>query len=87
MKTPLKISSSEIGEMNIVAISPPVKNELNRLNEGAIFKTKSDRYSIPYDRNIFSTTTTRMILKTSGLKTSRTSTLTEKISSLSLKIK
>ena len=37
-KTPLKINSSEIGEINIVAIKLPVKNELNRLKDGTIPK-------------------------------------------------
>ena len=73
--------------MKIVAIRLPVKNELNRLNDGTIPKMKSERYSIPYEKNIFKITTKRISFKISGEKTSRMSTLIDKTSSLSLKIK
>ena len=73
--------------MNIVAIKLPVKKELNRLTEGTKSRMEFDKYSIPYEKNMFKMTTPRTVLRISGEKASGISSLTEKISARSLKIK
>ena len=73
--------------LNMVAIRLPVKNELNRFSDWAISKTEFEKYNIPYEKNMFKTTTARVVFRTSGEKTSMTSSLIEKISVFSLKIK
>ena len=54
--TPLKISSSENGEIKMVANSPMPDIECDRPNDGMKFKTWSERYKNPYDKNTFNTT-------------------------------
>jgi hypothetical protein len=73
--------------MNIVAIKLPVKKELNRLTEGTKSRIEFDKYSIPYEKNMFKMTTARTVLRISGEKASSISSLIEKISARSLKIK
>ena len=73
--------------MSIVVIKVPVKNELNRLTDGTIPRIKFDKYNIPYEKNMFKTTTARVVFRISGEKTSRISNRIEKILVFSLKIK
>lgn len=73
--------------MSIVVIKVPVKNELNALPDGTISRMEFDKYNIPYEKNMFKTTTARIILRISCEKTSTTSSLTEKISARILKKK
>lgn len=86
-KTPLKINSSEIGEIIMVANRLPDINELKRFPDGTMPKTKFERYNIPYDRNMFRITTKKINLSVSNEKALEISSLVFGISSLSLKIK
>ncbi len=60
------MSSSEIGEMNIVAIKLTVRKELDKFGIGEIFKIKSEKYSIPYEKNMFKTTMKMTVFNISG---------------------
>ena len=60
-KTPLNISSSEIGDTMMIANKPLVKNELNRFCDVATPKIKFEKYNMPYDKNMFKITTKRTI--------------------------
>jgi hypothetical protein len=86
-KTPLNISSSEIGETKTLAIRFVVKNELNKFLEVTMFKIKSEKYNMPYDKNMFKITIKRIILIEFGENADRISSLAVEISPLSLKIK
>lgn len=86
-KTPLKISSSEIGEMIIVARKLNGRNVLNALNEFTPFKMKSQKYNIPYEINMFKQTITRTDFRISFENRLEISPVIEKSSVLSLKIK
>jgi hypothetical protein len=86
-KTPLNINSSEIGETSIVANRPVVRNELNKFPFDTIFKTNSEKYSIPYEKNMFNITTIRIALMTFGENNSFTSPFRVGISYFNLKTK
>lgn len=86
-KTPLNISSSEIGETTIVARKLNGRNVLNALNEFTPFKMKSQKYNIPYEKNMFKQTITRTDFIISLENRLEISSVIEKSSLLSLKIK
>lgn len=87
-KTPLNSNSSTIGETIMVAIKLVVKNECDaKFKDDTLLKIKSEKYSIPYEKNMFKITIANTVLIIFKEKTSRTSFLAEGNSSLSLKIK
>ena len=71
----------------MVVIKLPVKKELNRLIDREISKIKFEKYNIPYEKNMFSITIPTISFKRSESKSCEKSLLSEKMSSLSLKIK
>ncbi len=72
----------------MVAIKLVVKNECDaKFKDDTLLKIKSEKYSIPYEKNMFKITIANTVLIIFKEKTSRTSFLAEGNSSLSLKIK
>jgi hypothetical protein len=73
--------------MKTLAITLVANTELKRFETGELFNTASVRYSIPYEKNMFKMTTSKMFLKKSGLNSWEKSLPISEIPSLSLKIK
>lgn len=95
--TPLKINSSDNGEIRTVAKKLQT-SELARYSEdkwnltkedksGNRFKIKFERYNIPYEKKMFRTTTIRIYLNKSLEKTSKISLLISENEFLNLNMK